>query len=121
VERRQQIGVLQALGYQKGAAQFGFLLESSFIALLGIGLGVLLGYALSFQLTDNMADQIEGLTCQIPWIRIIAIAGIAYAASLITTVLPARKAASIIRRRRSGMNRVRTLAIWPGSQPFDST
>ncbi len=95
VERRQQIGVLRALGFQKGAVQFGFLLESSFIALLGIGLGVLLGYALSFQLTDNMADQIEGLTCQIPWIRIIAIAGIAYAASLITTVLPARKAASI--------------------------
>lgn len=95
VERRQQIGVLRALGFQKGAVQFGFLLESSFIALLGIGLGVLLGYALSFQLTGTMSEQIEGLTCQIPWLRIAAIAAIAYVASLATTVLPARKAASI--------------------------
>lgn len=95
VERRQQIGVLRALGFQKSAVQFGFLLESSFIALLGIGLGILLGYALSYQLTDSMAQQIDGLTCQVPWVRIIAIAAIAYVASLITTVLPARRAAGI--------------------------
>ena len=37
VERRQQIGVLRALGFQRGMVQFSFLLESSFIALLGIG------------------------------------------------------------------------------------
>ena len=36
VERRQQIGVLRAIGYRRGMIQLSFLLESSFIALLGI-------------------------------------------------------------------------------------
>ena len=36
VERRQQIGVLRALGFQKEMVHLTFLLESSFVALLGI-------------------------------------------------------------------------------------
>ena len=33
VERRQQIGVLRAIGFQRRMVQLSFLLESSFIAL----------------------------------------------------------------------------------------
>ncbi|MHB0980447.1 MAG: FtsX-like permease family protein [Thermoleophilia bacterium] len=40
VERRRLIGVPRALGFQRGMVQLSFLLESSFVALLGIGLGV---------------------------------------------------------------------------------
>ncbi|HEX5914840.1 MAG TPA: FtsX-like permease family protein, partial [Rubrobacter sp.] len=40
VERRQQIGMLRALGFQRGQVRLAFLIESSFVALLGIGLGV---------------------------------------------------------------------------------
>ena len=36
VERRQEIGVLRSLGFQQGMVQVAFLLESSFISLLGI-------------------------------------------------------------------------------------
>jgi putative ABC transport system permease protein len=39
VERRQQIGMLRALGFQRKMVGWVFLIESSFVALLGIGLG----------------------------------------------------------------------------------
>ena len=43
VERRQQIGMLRAIGYQRWMIQWSFLLEASFVALLGIGLGLFFG------------------------------------------------------------------------------
>jgi len=93
VERRQQIGVLRAIGFQRGMIQLSFLMELSFIALLGIGIGVALGIALSYQLIPDM--DIEGMRTVIPWGRISAIVGIAYVASLLTTYLPARQAARV--------------------------
>jgi putative ABC transport system permease protein len=95
VERRKQIGALRAIGFQREAVQLAFLIESSFVALLGIGLGVLLGYALSFSLMDTMSEQAPGVTLVIPWTRIAFIAGVAYLASLITTFLPARQASKV--------------------------
>src|SRR6185369_11275388 len=41
VERRQQIGMLRAIGYQRGAIALSFILESSFIASMGILSGVI--------------------------------------------------------------------------------
>ena len=95
VERRKQIGVLRALGFQKSMVQFSFLLESSFVALLGIGLGIALGAGLSVQIIDTMGDSFEGLTYQVPWVNIVVIAIIAYGASLFTTYLPARQATKV--------------------------
>ena len=95
VERRKQIGVLRALGFQKGMVQRSFLLETSFIALLGIAIGVALGAGLSFQILDQMGDYFAGMTYQVPWVNIIAVVIIAYGASLLTTYLPARQAARI--------------------------
>ena len=51
--RRQQIGMLRALGFQRGQVRLAFLIESSFVALLGIGLGVALGAALSVGIVDS--------------------------------------------------------------------
>ncbi|MFC1924023.1 ABC transporter permease, partial [Chloroflexota bacterium] len=93
VERRQQIGVLRALGFQRRMVQFSFLLESSFIALLGIGIGIALGLILSVQLIPDMG--IEGIEMAVPWGRIILIVAIAYGASLITTFLPAWQASRV--------------------------
>jgi putative ABC transport system permease protein len=95
VERRKQIGALRAIGFQREAVKLAFLIESSFVALLGIGLGVLLGYLLSFSLMDTMDDQMPGVTLVIPWTRIAFIAAVAYFASLITTFLPARQASRV--------------------------
>ena len=93
VERRQQIGMLRAIGFRQGMVQFSFLLESSFISLLGIGLGVALGVALSYQIIPDTG--IEGMTTVIPWVQIALIVALAYLASLVTTFLPARQAARV--------------------------
>ena len=95
VERRQQIGVLRAIGYRRSMVLASFLMESSFIALLGILLGVGLGALLSYNLVNDMSDDVPGLSFTVPWIQIAIIVAIAYAFSLLTTFLPARQASHI--------------------------
>ena len=95
VERRQQIGVLRAIGYRRSMVLASFLMESSFVALLGILLGVGLGSLLSYNLVQSIGEDIPGLKFAIPWGQIGLIVGIAYAFSLLTTFLPARQASRI--------------------------
>jgi len=95
VERRQQIGVLRALGFQKGMVQLSFLLESSFVALLGIAIGMALGFSLSYNIIDIMREYFPGITYTIPWLNILVVVIIAYGASLLTTYLPTRQAANV--------------------------
>ena len=86
VERRQQIGMLRALGLQKGQVRLAFLLESSFIALLGIG--VALGGALSGGIIDAMSEDFAGVTYTVHYVAIALVVVLSYAASLLTTYLP---------------------------------
>ncbi|MCX5991265.1 MAG: FtsX-like permease family protein [Chloroflexi bacterium] len=95
VERRHEIGVLRAIGYQRRTVQLSFLLESSLVALLGIFIGVVLGLALSHNVINFMSDQMEGLKFHIPWMQIVIIVGITYVASLLMTLLPAWHASRI--------------------------
>jgi putative ABC transport system permease protein len=95
VERRQQIGMLRALGFQRGQVRLAFLIESSFVALLGIGLGVALGAALSVGIVDSFAEQISGIRYTVPWSTLGVIVGLAYFASLLTTYLPASQASRV--------------------------
>jgi putative ABC transport system permease protein len=95
VERRQQIGVLRALGFQRSQVRFAFLLESSFIALLGIAIGVALGGALSGQIIDGLQQGLAGVTYRVPWAALTVIVVAAYVASLLTTYLPARQASKV--------------------------
>ena len=53
VERRQQIGMLRAIGYTRRAVALSFLMESSFTALLGIASGIGLGLLLAYQLVST--------------------------------------------------------------------
>ncbi len=96
VERRQQIGMLRAIGYSKRLVATSFFFESSFIALTGVVMGVVLGSALSYNLLTS--PEFTGgteLDFQVPWVRLALIVGIAYVASALTTIWPARSAASV--------------------------
>jgi putative ABC transport system permease protein len=95
VERRQQIGMLRALGFQRKMVGWVFLIESSFVALLGISLGAGLALIPAAQMITDMAAEIPGLKFQVPWTEIIVVSGLAYAMSLLTTWLPARQASQI--------------------------
>jgi len=95
VERRQQIGMLRALGFQREMVSWIFLIESSFVALLGIGLGVGLALIPAAQMVTDMATEIPGLTFQVPWTEILIVSGLAYGMTLLTTWLPAAQASRI--------------------------
>jgi putative ABC transport system permease protein len=95
VERRQQIGMLRAIGYRRSMIRSSFLIETSFVAMLGTLLGVVLGIALARNLVDEVARSNPGITMSIPWLQIGAIVLIAYVASLLTTVIPAWQASRV--------------------------
>jgi putative ABC transport system permease protein len=94
VERRQQIGVLRAIGFQRDMVQGVFLFEGAFVA----GLGTLIGYALALTFAYNLYLQVaadQGLAFLPPWPALIGIAVSILAASLLTTWLPARATANV--------------------------
>jgi putative ABC transport system permease protein len=95
VERRQQIGMMRALGFQKGQVRLVFLIESSFIALLGLGVGVALGLGFSGTLIDNIREGFPGMEYRVPWGALVLVVVVGYAASLLTTLLPARRASKV--------------------------
>jgi putative ABC transport system permease protein len=96
VERRQQIGMLRAIGYSRGQVALSFLLESSFVTILGIATGLGLAIVLSYFLLISESMSNLGLKgFYIPWIEIIPISLFAYVAALVMTFIPARQAASI--------------------------
>jgi len=98
VERRQQIGMLRAIGYRRWMIQWSFLLEASFVALLGIGLGVGLGLVLAHNFFAAELAQSGFMTeyaFNIPWATLGIVAAIAYGTSLLTTLLPSWQASRI--------------------------
>lgn len=97
VERRQQIGMLRAIGYSRNLIGLSFFLESSFIAITGISMGVLLGYAHSYNIltSPTFTDGVD-IQFQVPWLRLAIIASIAYGASALMTVIPSRSASRVV-------------------------
>jgi putative ABC transport system permease protein len=95
VERRQAIGMLKAIGFKSRMIWLGFLLESSVIAVLGILLGLGLGTLISWNIVNELKDQVEGLRFAIPWANVAVIVSIAWGFSVMTTLWPARQASKI--------------------------
>ena len=93
-ERRQEIGVMRAIGYQKNMILNVFLLETSFVALLGIVMGVVLGLLLSYRLFDwGGFSEISEFV--IPWGEVLLVLLIAFAVTMIATLPPSRRAAKL--------------------------
>lgn len=96
VERRQQIGMLRAIGYTRNAIAISFLLESSFVAALGLLSGIGLALLLAYQLLSSQEFTDQGIQgFYIPWLQIILIGSFAFISSLLMTIIPSRQASSI--------------------------
>ncbi|HEX9908942.1 MAG TPA: FtsX-like permease family protein [Thermoplasmata archaeon] len=93
-ERRQEIGVMRAIGFQKGMILRVFLLETSFVALLGIIMGMLLGLALSVKLHD-WGGFSEDSPFVVPWGEILLLMAVAFLITLLSVAPPARAAARL--------------------------
>jgi putative ABC transport system permease protein len=97
VERRQQIGVLRAIGFRQRMVEGTFLLESSFIALTAIVVGTILGLLLAANIIRDQRQQPswENLTLVIPWLDFAVIFAIVYVVALAATLAPALRASRI--------------------------
>ncbi|TQK49987.1 ABC-type lipoprotein release transport system permease subunit [Streptomyces sp. SLBN-118] len=95
-ERRRTIGILRALGFRARTVQRSFLWESAFIAVEGIVLGSLLGVLTTWLMYRN-SSAFAGLEGGFPieWASISVLAAATFAASLLATIGPARRAAAI--------------------------
>ena len=94
VERRQQIGVLRALGFQKNPVSLSFMIESAFVVGVGAISGLILGLALAYNLL-NSDDVSSGESFVIPWPLVLSIFFGTIAVALLMTWVPSRQAASI--------------------------
>lgn len=94
LERRSTIGTLRALGFRKAMVLKALLLELSFVAVLGILLGLVLGVALSYNLflTMSIFQEAEFV---VPWANLALILGFAFAASVLATLSPSRRASKL--------------------------
>ncbi|HEX4777142.1 MAG TPA: FtsX-like permease family protein, partial [Acidimicrobiia bacterium] len=97
VERRQQIGVLRAIGFQRSMVRVGFLLESGFMALTSIVVGTALGLAMAYNVVDDARRQATWpeVHLSIPWLNLVLIFVIVMVVALGTAYLPARRASNV--------------------------
>ena len=97
VERRQAIGMLRAIGFQRQLVARSFLIESAVIVLLGVLSGAALGLALAYLLlTSDSFTQGAEVSVVFPWLTIVVMIVIAVVAALLMSWLPARQASRVL-------------------------
>lgn len=97
VERRQQIGMLRAIGYQRNMVSASFLIESSMITILGVASGTILGLTLAYQLitSPDFTGTSSDTPFIVPWLLIVIFIAVAVGASLLMAYIPSRQAARV--------------------------
>lgn len=94
-ERRQQIGMLRSLGFQKKMIWASFILEATFITLLSILVGVSMGTISAYSAFEVSAQQNPDAQAVFAWGEVIVICVLVYMASMVFTLWPAFKAAGL--------------------------
>jgi len=96
-ERRQEIGMLRAMGFQTRLVRTAMLSEAGFIAVQGTVIGAVLGLITTKQLlmgtNESFGD--EPVAFIVPWIGLSLILALPLVSSLAATLWPASRAANI--------------------------
>ena len=95
VERRQQVGMLRAIGMPTTAIAWMFVLESSFVALSGILVGTAIGMVTGSELIGAFYTFATEEPLGIPWQSILLLAGGTYLFAVGVTAFPAWQATRI--------------------------
>jgi len=94
-ERRQEIGMLRAMGFGKGLIRTAMLSEAGLIAVQGTLIGAALGLVTARQMMGSDSFGNEPLPFIVPWVGLVLILALPLAASLAATIWPALRAARI--------------------------
>ena len=106
-ERTREIGVLKAIGASPSLIQRLFLMESTFIGVLGTVLAIIVSYAVSFAanailpyvvsfaLSDEDLSSYDITFSLIPWSLVVIAGGISLAVAILSGLRPARNATKI--------------------------
>jgi putative ABC transport system permease protein len=93
-ERRQEIGMLRAMGFQVGLVRSSLLSEAGLIAVQGTIIGALLGLVTARQaLTSSDSFGDLGAAFVTPWLGLLVIGSLPVVAALVATAWPASRAA----------------------------
>jgi putative ABC transport system permease protein len=98
VERRQQIGMMRALGFQKNLVANAFVIESAIVVILGVLSGAFFGLILAWQLmtSDDFTEGASMSGFTVPWLVIGITLGTAIVSALLMAWLPARQASQVL-------------------------
>jgi putative ABC transport system permease protein len=96
VERRREIGMLRASGFTRGMILRSFLLEYSFVTLVGIAIGAALALLIVYNSTISNVASSAGITQFVgPWLTVVEIAVVAYVLVLLAIAGPSIRAARL--------------------------
>ncbi|MEM2899889.1 MAG: FtsX-like permease family protein, partial [Thermoplasmata archaeon] len=91
IERKQEIGIMRAIGFKRSMILNALIVEILIVATLGALVGIIVGVTVSWEIFEVNIDD-PTIEFKIPWLDILYIIGITYIASLACTILPAYKA-----------------------------
>jgi putative ABC transport system permease protein len=92
VERRAEIGVIRATGFTQGMVLRAFLLEYSFVTILGIFIGTTLGIVLDW---DASQGAVALLQFAVPWANVAIVVLVSYGLTLLAILGPSLSAARL--------------------------
>ena len=93
-ERRQEIGVMRAIGFKRRNVTMAFVQESAFISIVGIVLGVVLGVAIGYSIWYDGFRPMD-YDFYIPWGKILVVSLIAFFATALFTIPPSYSASKV--------------------------
>lgn len=92
IERRQEIGMMRALGYLRRHIRRTFLVEMLTTVTLGIAVGLFVAIVVSFAIWYGELQELR-LPYVVPWAELLTIAAIAYVVTTLSTLSPILRAA----------------------------
>jgi len=97
VERRQQLGMLRAIGFQPEMIRRALLAETSIVALTAIVAGAALGLLLSYNVINDARGQLgyADIEFAVPWLNLALVFAGVIVAALLTTLVSALRATRI--------------------------
>ena len=93
-ERTRELGLLRAVGMTRRQTRASVRWESALIAVLGTGLGILVGIFFGWSMSITIRGAGLG-TFTIPWTALLVVVVLAVLGGVIATIRPARRAARL--------------------------